>query len=125
MVIVISSITIMTTSSESLSYLIAMPLFSLWLIRSLMSLRNSCCVSILFFYLAFHNVDLSLNYKIEMWIFDFHILFSAKNFARIPQLEVSLKENSGLRNDFQRFIGSLMSSQSERLDQVEMNIMRG
>jgi len=51
----------------------------------------------------------------------------SKNFARIPQLEVSLKENSGLRvrNDFQRFIGTLMSSQSERLEQVEMNIMRG
>lgn len=50
--------------------------------------------------------------------------FLAKNFGRIPQLEVNLEdEANGMRADFQRFIGTLASNLSERRDQVEMNIM--
>ena len=113
MVTVMSSISTMTALSESPSCLIVMQLFSLWTTPRQIPLQNCHSVSVTIL-LTFEGKSL-----LET--------FLAKNFARIPQLEVSLKENSGLRvrNDFQRFIGTLMSSQSERLEQVEMNIMRG
>ena len=68
--------------------------------------------------------------KVSLYAFiywqDFLFTFSAKNFGRISQLEVNIKEDGNrFRTDFQRFIGTLASSQSERRDQVEMNIMRG
>ena len=50
----------------------------------------------------------------------------SKNFNRISQLEVNIEEDGNqLRGDFQRFIGTLASNQSERREQAEMNIMKG
>ena len=78
------------------------------------------------------HVFISKDSKVSLYYICFNLLtkilftFSAKNFGRISQLEVNIKEDGNrFRTDFQRFIGTLASSQSERRDQVEMNIMRG
>jgi hypothetical protein len=58
----------------------------------------------------------------------FHIFFSAKHFARIPQLEVNIEdEGNRLRSDFNTYISGLVAKMSDKREQDEMNIigMRG